>query len=353
MTLSSLKLLDWPEADRKLWEQLTRTGSVLDDVGAGANWATETRRVTARDYGYWLTFVLAVDGLVHEPPAKRVTRDRVVAFCERMQDSAARTKASRIARLHALMRGAEPAVDWRWLAEIRRALERAARRQGPVRHKQGRILPSGRLLEGGLSLARDAHLDTDLTVERRAARFRDGLIIALLAARPLRIKNFATLRLGLHLQATASGYLINIPGSECKTGRPIETFVPDELCPWLSLYLEVYRPQLLDGLESDYLWVHKRGVAYKGNALALRIGILTKRLFGVRIGPHLFRDCAATTIATDSPEHVLSIAPLLGHATLKTAERHYNHASALDAGRRFQNSIKRLRRHAWPLKRSL
>jgi hypothetical protein len=36
--------------------------------------------------------------------------------------------------------------------------------------------------------------------------------------------------------------------------------------------------------------------------------MLTARILGVAINPHLFRDCAATTIATDDPEHVLIIA---------------------------------------------
>lgn len=351
MSIHSLKLQDWPEADRRLWEQITKTGDLLEEAGPGANWAAETRRVTARDYGYWLSFVLAVDGLVHEPPTGRVTRERVVAYCHRMDGLAASTKSSRIARLHTLMRGAEPAGNWRWLAEMRRALERAARRQGPVRRKQGRIVPSGRLLDAGLALAQKAHLDPHLPSRQRARDVRDGLIIALLAARPLRIKNFAGLRLGLHVHQTSAGYLIDIPGNECKTGRPIETFVPDELCPWLAAYLDTYRPLLLGARQSDFLWVHERGPSYQVGALASRVSILTQRLLAVRISPHLFRDCAATTIATDDPEHVLIIAPLLGHATLRTAENHYNHARSLDANRQFQNGIRRLRRQARPLKR--
>ena len=67
---------------------------------------------------------------------------------------------------------------------------------------------------------------------------------------------------------------------------------------------------------------------------------------GVPISPHLFRDCAATTIAIDDPEHVLTIAPLLGHTTLKTSEKHYNHARSLDASRRFQAVMREVRARA-------
>ena len=64
---------------------------------------------------------------------------------------------------------------------------------------------------------------------------------------------------------------------------------------------------------ADAVWVHEAGGGYAPGALAQRIAKLTKRMVGVAISTHLFRDCAATTIATEDP------APLLGHATLKTA----------------------------------
>ena len=176
-------------------------------------------------------------------------------------------------------------------------------------------------------------------------------MIALLAARPLRIRNFAGLRLEYHLHSVPPGYLIDIPGIECKTGQPIETFVPDELCPWLEEFLEIHRPILLGRQTSDYLWINAAGEPYRPGSLSQRIAKLTRGLFGVSISPHLFRDCAATSIATDDPEHVMIIASILGHTTLRTAENHYNHARCLEAGRRFQKSIKDRRHHARPIGR--
>jgi hypothetical protein len=62
------------------------------------------------------------------------------------------------------------------------------------------------------------------------------------------------------------------------------------------------------------------------------------------------RDCAATTIATEDPEHVMTITPLLGHTSLRTAERHYNHARCLEAGRRYQKRIRELRGQMRPIR---
>jgi integrase/recombinase XerD len=48
---------------------------------------------------------------------------------------------------------------------------------------------------------------------------------------------------------------------------------------------------------------------------------------------HLFRDAAATTLAIADPAHVRVAAPLLGHRTFTTTERHCQQAQAFDAHR--------------------
>ena len=62
-----------------------------------------------------------------------------------------------------------------------------------------------------------------------------------------------------------------------------------------------------------------------------RIRAQTKQHFGVALNPHLFRDAAATTLATADPAHVRLAAPLLGHRTFTTTERYYQKARAQEA----------------------
>ena len=77
---------------------------------------------------------------------------------------------------------------------------------------------------------------------------------------------------------------------------------------------------------------------------------VTERELGVRINPHLFRDCVATSVALYDPEHVRITAPLLGHASLRTSTRHYNQAKAAEAIRRHQaNLLTRRRLEQGPL----
>ena len=65
--------------------------------------------------------------------------------------------------------------------------------------------------------------------------------------------------------------------------------------------------------------------------------------FGRTINPHLFRDCAATSITIEAPEHVRIAARVLGHATLQTTERHYIVANTRREVGRYQDLVLALR----------
>ncbi len=57
----------------------------------------------------------------------------------------------------------------------------------------------------------------------------------------------------------------------------------------------------------------------------------------------MFRDCAATSIALEDPTHVRIASQVLGHRHPATTERHYNLATSVEATRRWQNLLDRLR----------
>jgi integrase len=74
-------------------------------------------------------------------------------------------------------------------------------------------------------------------------------------------------------------------------------------------------------------------------ALYDRIRPRTNDHFGIAINPHLFRDAAATTLAIADPAHVRIAAPLLGHRTFATTERHYRQARAFEAHRSYTDVL--------------
>jgi integrase len=86
-----------------------------------------------------------------------------------------------------------------------------------------------------------------------------------------------------------------------------------------------------------------RGRPLTAHSLYCRIIVITKRLLGRSINPHLLRDCAATTLSTRSPDDALTAAALLGHRNFRTTERYYIRANQLEASRQVGMLIDRIR----------
>ena len=84
--------------------------------------------------------------------------------------------------------------DLGWLIEIERQLYSERR----PRSKWDRVRTTDVLVDAGLTLMAEAEI-TKRPVLTRARMFRDGLMIALLAYCPIRLKNLAALELGAAL----------------------------------------------------------------------------------------------------------------------------------------------------------
>jgi integrase len=185
-----------------------------------------------------------------------------------------------------------------------------------------------------------------LPLRRRARHYRDGLMIALLATRPLRLANLAQLELGRELVQRAAGWWLEIPGAATKSGELIELPFPDDLVEALEIYLAVWRPQPARPervAASHALWLTHLGTRISDIHAYINIVAHTRDAFGQSVNPHLFRDDAATTIALDNPRQVRIAARLLGHRSFATTERHYNLARMAEAAAAWQDTLDQLR----------
>ena len=91
------------------------------------------------------------------------------------------------------------------------------------------------------------------------------------------------------------------------------------------------------------MWVSKTGSPMSREAIYHCITTRTCHILGRPINPHLFRDCAATSVAIDDPCHIGIACRLLAHRTPKTTEEYYNQARSVEASRRLQNFLLSLR----------
>jgi len=340
----------WPAADQQAWQHSQRPGGLFDNSSPAAQWSDASRRKIASGYGRWLHW-LQHSGQ-YDPAllaGQHVTPARVRAYLRDLESSCApMTVLCRVQELRDAMRVLAPQMDWSWLT----ALYQTLRMRGiPSRDKRQRLQPADELVDLGLEMMAAAEDAADWTARRRAVHHRDGLMIALLAYRPLRLKNLAAMRLGVHLLDVQGRYWICFQANETKSKHPYEAAVPNSLEPHLRTYLAVHRPVLLAAEQgrqpgtTDAVWVSETGTSLQAGPLAVRIRKHTEAAFGRSITPHLFRDAAATTIAIDNPVYVRDGHLILGHASLNTTEQHYNQARSLQAAQRWQNTLHELQHH--------
>ena len=141
---------------------------------------------------------------------------------------------------------------------------------------------------------------------------------------------------------------LQVPEDETKTGAPVRMPLPRALGPRLGTYLREHRP-VLAGQRGRWaepvgeaLWVSADGSPMTGMALYDRIVAHTRAAFGRSVNPHLFRDCAATSMADRDPGRIHVASVLLGHRALASVERHYNRARMGQAVRRYQDVLRGL-----------
>jgi len=348
-----LPLEAWPAEDRAAWLSALEPAGFLEGDKIAPGWSDGGRQMALYAYGFWLTW-LARTGQLDSgvSPASRVTLERVTTYLESMRPRLApMTVQGRIGQLGKALRAIAPEGDWIWLLRASSRLRQSAE---PVRLKRPRMQESDTLSALGFSLMQRAEAIDDHFAIARATFYRDGLMIALLAHRPLRMRTFAAITIDQHLVQRDSVWWLQFGPEETKTKQALEMPVPEALVPSLERYLAVHRPILVRGRpkpgaarpNTAALWIAKGGRMMGSSAISVQIRTHTQEAFGQSVNPHLFRDCAATSIAIQDPKHVRMIMPILGHATSATAERHYNQARTLEAVRRYQKQIARTRRAA-------
>ena len=252
----------------------------------------------------------------------------------------------------------DPNANFAWLADIEKDLALVMR----PKSKNQRIVDPDLIVEAGLTLVGEEDGSPMLTPLRRARQVRDGVMIALLALCPIRLKNFAALELQSSFRRVGPDWWIVLDRKETKSGRPDERRVPVDLDAALETYLLVHRPVLAsaDHGEKDLrrcadvsassadllaniagpLWLSSntgRRMTYHG--VERSISESTRLTLGVPISPHLFRTCAATSIYAHAGDNPHLASGVLQHVDRRVTEEHYNRATSVSAARQYAQIV--------------
>lgn len=344
----ALPYSEWTPEEQHAWSSAKTLGNVFDAHGAAASWSPHTQHKVELTVGRFLKWLLVQGHTDQFCVPAHIDEATLRAYLDFL--------SPRICAVSVHMYFADLLKYCRvtWPEADRSALVAAERnlrwRATPSRNKSAKIVGVGTLLDLGHELQKLGREQIDMRPIHGALLVRDGFAIRFLALRPLRIRAFGSLLLGQHLKQVGDTWHIAAPSELSKNKQTWEGPFPEALHGDLDYFLEVVRPILMSHRKSkdskhkrevahSALWVSRSGQAIPYKELGAAIAKRTKARFGFRIGPHLFRDCAATYVATHSGGDVGIVKSLLGHSTLRTAERHYNQASQYDAARKFDAAM--------------
>jgi len=208
-SLKTTRVEDWPDGDKTLWLSGTRPATLLDADGPGAQWREQTQMTVAAGYGQWLSWLKANDDLdACIAPDQRCTRDRLRAYIGALQTRCKpKTVLMRVLNLERALAAMCPDSD--------RGHLRTAVNQLPEGNdnpdKRTRLQEVAALVDLGHTLMDRGREHGDNYARRGATMFRDGFQIALLALRPIRLKNFWALELDTHITSKDGRWAFDIP----------------------------------------------------------------------------------------------------------------------------------------------
>jgi integrase len=328
----SLPVHEWPDADRRAWEDACRPGSRLKPGGSASYLAPVSRNDFASRYGAFLGFLQRNRRLKRDAAAAaQVTGANVEAY---MADLNARVRSvtawNCIYKLRRAAQLLEPTADFSWLSEIEKDIALVME----PRSKYDRLVFTDRLVEAGLTLAIEAQAiaNNDLV---RARGVRNGLMIAVLAFGPIRVKNFAALEIGQTFKEIRGRWWIALPATSTKSHRPDERLIPALLNPHIDVYLNQSRPVLIGSRPpTNALWISStKGRRLTTKNLATLISKVTLETLGVDVSPHLFRTAAASTAAAYGGNTPHLASAVLNHTDPQVTEANYNRASSASAAK--------------------
>ncbi len=328
---------DWPRADREAWTAAQEVTGVLDDGGVASHLSAQTREDLTRRYSYFLSF-LAQQGKLdpNGPAAASVTPENILDYVHSLEP---RVSSVTLAQsLYKIRRVAGCLVlerDWGWLKRLCKRLDLRAQ----PRDRRNDVVEIQELFRLGLTLMDRADKADLATRFSRALLYRDGLIIALLAADPLRSANITSLEIGRTLIKDGMTWSIDIPEEETKTGQIHLAVLPQWATPCIDRYIDHYRPMFRNAESTSRLWLSRNGRPLSAGALYYATCKRTNEAFGKPINPHLFRACLATSTAVHHGAKMGLAMTVLGHQSSKVTTRHYNQAKMIEAVRAYQEVL--------------
>ena len=320
----------WPAAEQAAWHEALRPSVRLKRGGAASHLRPVVQHDLRKRNALFLDFLSRSGRLdISAPAGAHVTPENVEAYVAELKSRVSSvTVYGSIQKLRRFVQLIAADRDLGSLIEIERELH-SERRPRP---KWDRVVTTGVLVDAGRTFMAEAEI-TKRPLLTRARMFRNGLMVALLAYCPIRLKNFAALEIGRSFVNVDGTWWIVLSAAETKEKREDERPITEDLTDSIERYLEVYRPILAGGkAETNALWFAINGEPMSYASMGELITETTRMTIGIPVSPHLFRTAGVTTLATRVGDKPHAGSALLHHGPCGPQEN-YNRASCVTAGK--------------------
>lgn len=224
---------------------------------------------------------------------------------------------------------------------VLRDLKGRAETAGPCRKNPAQIVPATQLYKTGQEMMAEARAGSSHDMQA-ATLYRNGLLLTVAAALPLRRRALASLDLATSfclqerpvIRVDISGHYLKLRHSEKDYRRYRAQLTSQVMWDAVDVWRKRFRPMFDDGTA---LWpsMRVRGEALVADVLGQVFGEATAERIGVRVPIHRIRDCAATE-CIEELEHGAGWAQhLLNHRSAQTATQFYDHSTGVAVSREF------------------
>ena len=333
----SLPIALWAAADRVAWEEACRPAVRLKAGGRANHMRPVTQNDLARRYGLFLDFLSRSKRFDPEAvAASQVTPDHVEQYVSELRERVSSvTVYGCVQKLRRMTQLIAPERDIAWLIEIERELFLAMR----PKSKWDRVVLAEVVVDAGLTSIAEGETAPKLPKLTRARLVRNGLMLALLALCPIRLKNFAALEIGRSIVKVDGVWWIVLSASETKGKRPDEREIEDYIGEAIDKYVNTYRLARSKDRGSA-LWLAMSGDQMAEYSVREVITETTRSTLGVAINPHMFRTNAATTAAIHAGNRPHLGSALLQHRHPTVTQEDYNRATGISASRAYRSVLK-------------
>jgi integrase len=168
--------------------------------------------------------------------------------------------------------------------------------------------------------------------------------IAILTIAPVRLGNLIQIQLGENLikPGGADGpYWLVFPSSDVKNRVQLQHKLLPQVGEIIDEYINDFRPILLRGSNSAWLFPDEAGGVKNSRTLSLQITDRILKATGLRLTTHQFRHAAAAIFMKELPGQFGQAQLLLGHRNIATTMRFYVALEMIFANETFSEIIKK------------